>query len=86
MCLRVLRNVNDSILRCRRSCGLTRLLVLVDEPSLCGAFCVWLTKDTKETRWLSGRFLSARWDVEELMGKKEEVIEKDLLKMRMTVS
>ncbi|KAL9111000.1 MAG: hypothetical protein Q9187_007986 [Circinaria calcarea] len=59
---------------------------LTDEPGLCGAFCVWLTKNTAEKRWLSGRFLSAKWDVEELTGRKEEVVEKDMLKMRMAVS
>ena len=61
-------------------------LDLTDEPGLCGAFCVWLTKDTMEKRWLSGRFLSAKWDVEELVGRREEIVEKDLLKMKMVVS
>lgn len=47
---------------------------------------MWLTKDAEEKRWLSGRFLSAKWDVEELVGRREEVVEKDMLKMRIVVS
>lgn len=58
---------------------------LTDSPDLCGAFCVWLTKGGEERKWLSGRLLSAKWDVGELEGRKEEVIEKDLLKMRLSV-
>jgi hypothetical protein len=50
---------------------------------LCGGFCVWLTKEKRE--WLSGRYLDARWDIETLVGKKEEILIKDLLKLRMVV-
>jgi hypothetical protein len=32
---------------------------------------------------LAGRYLSAMWDMEEVFAKKEEIIEKDLLKMKM---
>ncbi|KAF2180087.1 NAD(P)-binding protein [Zopfia rhizophila CBS 207.26] len=40
----------------------------------------------KEKRqWLSGRYLSANWDVEELEGKKEAIVSEDKLKMRMVV-
>lgn len=54
-----------------------------DEPDLCGAFCLWLVMDRRE--WLSGRYLAANWDVKELERRKEEIVEKDLLKMRMSV-
>jgi NAD(P)-dependent dehydrogenase (short-subunit alcohol dehydrogenase family) len=54
---------------------------LVDSPELCGAFCVWLTKDVAEKEWLSGRLLSVNWDADELDSRKEEVVEKDLLKL-----
>ncbi|PQE20543.1 short-chain dehydrogenase protein [Rutstroemia sp. NJR-2017a BBW] len=47
---------------------------------LCGGFCVWLSKNLEDLKWLNGRFLDARWDVEELVQKKDEVVEKDLLK------
>ncbi|KAL9079174.1 MAG: hypothetical protein Q9157_001925 [Trypethelium eluteriae] len=55
----------------------------VDSEELCGAFLVWLTKERRE--WLSGRYLSANWDVEELESKKDAIIGGDLLKTRMTV-
>lgn len=57
--------------------------LLIDSVDLCGGFCVWLTKEKRE--WLSGRYLDARWDIETLVGKKEEILSKDLLKLRMVV-
>ncbi|CAI6337938.1 unnamed protein product [Periconia digitata] len=54
-----------------------------DDAGLCGAFILWLLKERKE--WLSGRYLSANWDVEELAGKKDEIVAGDKLKMRMVV-
>ena len=59
------------------------MAVLIDSPLLCGGFCVWLTKEKKE--WLSGRYLDARWDIPTLVSKKDEVLEKDLLKLRMVL-
>ncbi len=56
---------------------------LTDSPDLCGAFCVWLTAEGDEKAWLSGRLLSARWDPSELEARKEEIIEKELLKTRL---
>lgn len=60
---------------------------LTDSPELCGAFCVWLTREDRreERRWLAGRLLSACWDVEELEGKKEEIVSKDLLKLKLAM-
>jgi hypothetical protein len=34
---------------------------------------------------LSGRYIDARWDFDELERKKEQVVEHDLLKFRMRV-
>ncbi|KAM3425622.1 hypothetical protein BST61_g7568 [Cercospora zeina] len=56
---------------------------LTDSPELCGAFCVWLTKEDRQ--WLSGRLLSAKWDVKELEGKKEEIVTKDALKLQLSL-
>ena len=56
---------------------------LHDSPGLCGAFLIWLVKEQRE--WLSGRYMSANWDVEELEAKKEEIIREDKLKFRMVV-
>ncbi|KAF2417529.1 NAD(P)-binding protein, partial [Tothia fuscella] len=57
------------------------MTVLIDDVGLGGAFCVWLTKEKRE--WLSGRWLDARWDVDELEKRKQDIVEKDLLKFRM---
>jgi len=59
--------------------------VLVDEVGLAGAWCVWLCKEQGGRGWLSGRYVSVNWDVEELEEKKEEILERDLLKFRMVV-
>ncbi|KAK3054623.1 hypothetical protein LTR09_004352 [Extremus antarcticus] len=56
---------------------------LVDSVELCGAFCVWSTKEGRG--WLSGRLVCANWDVEELEGRREEVVKRDLLKVRVGV-
>ncbi|KAL8729048.1 MAG: hypothetical protein Q9181_005136 [Wetmoreana brouardii] len=58
---------------------------LVDSVDLCGAFCVWLTRDSSSMKWLSGRYLNAEWDVDELLGKKEDIIAGDLLKASMRI-
>lgn len=60
---------------------------LTDSPDLCGAFCVWLTQYRTEKRmtWLSGRLVSAKWDVNELQRRKDEILGKDLLKTRALV-
>lgn len=57
--------------------------ILADDEGLAGAFCVWLSKEKRE--WLSGRFVSCNWDVDELEEKKGEIVKGDLLKYRMVV-
>lgn len=56
---------------------------LIDEPELSGDSMVWFACERKE--WLSGRYVSCTWDVDELEGKKERILEGDLLKVRMAV-
>ncbi|KAF2012792.1 NAD(P)-binding protein [Aaosphaeria arxii CBS 175.79] len=51
---------------------------LTDDVSLCGAFCVWLCQEKR--MWLNGRLISATWDVSELLEKKKDIEEGDLLK------
>ncbi|KAI1208443.1 uncharacterized protein F4807DRAFT_152188 [Annulohypoxylon truncatum] len=58
---------------------------LIDSPALCGGFCVWLCAEKEKRRWMNGRLLSATWDVEELLSKHKEIVEKDLLKFRMAI-
>jgi NAD(P)-dependent dehydrogenase (short-subunit alcohol dehydrogenase family) len=59
---------------------------LTDDVDLCGGFVVWLTKNTQESHWLNSRFVSATWDVGELLSRKDEIVEKDLLKWKMSIS
>lgn len=56
-------------------------LALPDDQGLCGSFIVWLVRERR--MWLSGRYLSSNWDVDELASKQTEISEKDKLKMRM---
>ncbi|EFQ87517.1 hypothetical protein CFE70_001681 [Pyrenophora teres f. teres 0-1] len=51
---------------------------LTDDVSLCGAFCVWLSHEKR--MWLGGRLLGATWDMNELLQKKIEIENQDLLK------
>lgn len=55
---------------------------LTDDPELCGAFCVWLTRDPAQFKWLTGRLVSATWDPDELLAKKDDIIKGDLLKFK----
>jgi hypothetical protein len=45
---------------------------------------VWLSIEKR--MWLNGRLLSAKWDVDELLGKKTSIEEQDLLKLGYRVS
>jgi phage terminase large subunit-like protein len=56
---------------------------LTDDVGLCGAFCVWLSR--VRPKWLNGRLVSAKWDVDELMAKKDVVEDQDLLKFGFRV-
>ena len=47
------------------------------EGKLAGQFFVWATTD--EAEFLSGRFVWAEWDIDELKARKDEILEKDLL-------
>ena len=47
----------------------------VDDVGLCGAFLLWLVKERRD--WLSGRYLSANWDVDESEGKKDTIVNGD---------
>ncbi|KAF2103945.1 NAD(P)-binding protein [Rhizodiscina lignyota] len=57
--------------------------ILGDDIGLCGGFLTWLTKERRD--WLSGRYLRANWDVEELEKKKDEIVQGDKLKFRMVI-
>jgi len=46
-----------------------------------GDTIAWLAAERKE--WLGGRYVSCHWDMEELMGKRDEIVEGDKLKLKM---
>ena len=56
---------------------------LTSTPTLAGDTLVWLTKERRV--WLAGRYLSSTWNMEEIEGRKEEIINGDKLKMRLVV-
>jgi hypothetical protein len=53
---------------------------LTDDPGLCGAFCVWLSREKEDRMWMNGRMVSATWDVDELVEKRGKIEGQDLLK------
>jgi len=57
--------------------------LLTEEPRLPADTLVWLTREKRE--WLAGRYVSVPWDMQELLDKREEIVEKDLLKLKLTV-
>ena len=54
---------------------------LCDEPELPADHMVWLAAERRE--WLAGRFVLANWDVDELEAKRDEIVEKNLLKFAL---
>jgi NAD(P)-dependent dehydrogenase (short-subunit alcohol dehydrogenase family) len=54
---------------------------LVDNPDLPASFAVWLCSGQAD--WAKGRYLSANWDVEELLSRKQTILQDDLLVNRL---
>ncbi len=54
---------------------------LVDEPALAACFAVWLCSGRAD--WAKGRYLSATWDVNELVALKDAILKDDLLVNRL---
>lgn len=59
------------------------LAVLTDTSDVAADTIVFLTQKRQE--WLAGRYVSCTWDMPEFFAKKEEIVEGDLLKVRMRV-
>ncbi|KAL8738002.1 MAG: hypothetical protein Q9181_001141 [Wetmoreana brouardii] len=57
--------------------------LLIDTLELAANTTVYLTHKRQE--WLRGRYVAATWDMEEFFKKKDEIVEKDLLRVRMAV-
>lgn len=59
--------------------------MLTESPDLAGSFIVWLTRNQDRVRGLSGRFLSCKWDVDELLAKMDDIVDRDLLRARFAM-
>ncbi|KAL7904084.1 oxidoreductase-like protein [Trichoderma velutinum] len=57
--------------------------MLGDKPELTGDTIAFLTQKRRE--WLAGRYLSCNWDMEEFLGREEEIVKGEKLKLRLTV-
>jgi NAD(P)-dependent dehydrogenase (short-subunit alcohol dehydrogenase family) len=54
----------------------------LDTPELVGGIGVWLAGwEAADRSFLNGRYVSANWDVEDLMARREEIEKEGLLKM-----
>lgn len=56
---------------------------LSDTPQMVADTLVFLTKERRD--WLATRYAESRWDTEEFLAKKDAIIQKDLLKVRMAM-
>lgn len=52
-----------------------------NRPEIAGDTIAWLAAERRE--WLGGRYLDCPWDMKEAMAKKDEIVNGDLLKLRM---
>ncbi|MCJ1401958.1 hypothetical protein MMC11_005175 [Xylographa trunciseda] len=59
--------------------GAEKFGIPFDDVELSGQFAVWLASG--QAAFLKGRFVWSSWDVEELMERREEIVEGDLLKI-----
>ena len=53
----------------------------LDTPELVGGTVVWLA--TEKARFLGGKFVNVNWDVEELVERKEQIVNGEDLKITM---
>jgi NAD(P)-dependent dehydrogenase (short-subunit alcohol dehydrogenase family) len=72
--------------------GAIKTQITINEPAelrdrlphkvdIAGDTICWLASERRE--WLGGRYVSCPWDMEELMSRREEIVEGDKLKVRM---
>lgn len=57
--------------------------MLTDTPNMVADTIVFLTQERRE--WLGARYVDSRWDMPELLAKKSEIVERDLLKVGLRV-
>ena len=59
------------------------MIVFVDTAELPADTITYLTKENQP--WLGGRYINCTWDMPELVAQKEEIVEKDKLKVKLVI-
>jgi len=59
----------------------SNLVKMIDTPELAADTVSFLTSERRD--WLAGRYISCTWDMPELLSRKDEIVDKNLLKLRM---
>ena len=57
--------------------------ILVDMLEIASHTIVWLVGERRE--WLGGWYVSCQWDVDELLAKRQEIVDGDKLKVKLIV-
>jgi NAD(P)-dependent dehydrogenase (short-subunit alcohol dehydrogenase family) len=57
--------------------------LLTDTPRMVADTITFLTQERRE--WLAARYIDSRWDMTEMLEKREAIIDKDLLKVKLQV-
>lgn len=55
--------------------------MFVETPELSADSVVYLV--SQKCEWLGGRYVNCTWDLPELMGKKDEIVAGDKLKIKL---
>jgi NAD(P)-dependent dehydrogenase (short-subunit alcohol dehydrogenase family) len=58
--------------------------LLTDTPQMVADTITFLTKERRE--WLAARYVDSRWDMTQMLERQGEIIEKDLLKVKLQVA
>jgi NAD(P)-dependent dehydrogenase (short-subunit alcohol dehydrogenase family) len=58
--------------------------LLTDSPRMVADTIVFLTRERRE--WLAARYVDARWDMMEMLEKRDVIVERDLLKVKLQVA
>ncbi|EIM87482.1 NAD-P-binding protein [Stereum hirsutum FP-91666 SS1] len=57
--------------------------LLTETVELAGDTIAFLARERRE--WLAGRYISSTWDMEEVLSRKAEIVQKDKLKVRIVL-
>ncbi|OAL38564.1 hypothetical protein AYO20_02214 [Fonsecaea nubica] len=75
-------NMHPGLVATAMSAKIGNTAFSVDSVNLPAHFAVWLA--SPEAEFLRGRLAWANWDVEEMKSRKDEIVEKDLLRLELT--